>query len=175
MNRFKALFAALLLVLGAAGAYVATADTLFKTDAIISQSGGPVSFPGGVTMPTSAVGDFHASTYAATATAGVNVDSLTATPTLNYVNLGGSVLVYGQLSVNTTTDNTAGAYTLTLPFARAANFTTTGAEGTGFNGSNSLETGVCQSTNAAKTITCNYYADGTGTQVVQVAFLYDKT
>jgi hypothetical protein len=166
---------AALVAIALGGGYVATADTLFKTDAIISHSGGPVSLPGGVTLASSALGDLHASTYAATATAGTNVDSLTATPTLQYVSIGNAVAVWGQLSVNTTTDNTAGAYTLSLPFTRSANFSTTGAEGSGVNGSNSFETGACQSTNAAKTITCNYYADGTGTQTVQVMFLYDKT
>lgn len=171
-KRLKVLLGVLLTL--AFGGGIALGITEFKTDSIVSHSGGPVSLPAGLTLPTSDVGDLHSSTYTATVTAGTNVDSVVAAPTLQYAEIGGMVAVYGQVTVNTTTDDTASAYTITLPMTRSANFSGT-TEAAGVNGSTSNETGVCTATNAAKTVTCNYYAAGTGTQTVQVMFLYDKT
>lgn len=141
-----------------------------KTDEVISTSGGPVSFPGGITLPTAANGDTFASTAALTLAAGTNVAAVVTPVTLKYTKIGNHVHVFGQVSIDPTAGATASTFTLTLPVARA-NFTgTSGA--TGWAGILGGTAGACLATNSAQTVTCNYVSGGTAVELVPVDFWY---
>jgi hypothetical protein len=164
-NRVAALFLSVTAIV----AGVALAGVT-KTDTIRSESGGPVSFDAGITLPSIQVGDVHGSTASLTLAAGTNVAAVVTPVTLKYYRVGGSVCAYGQVSIDPTAGATASIFTLTLPVARGVFTGTGGAAGSaGILGATS---GMCLATNAAATVTCNYVSGGTAVELVPVHFCY---
>ena len=150
---------------------IALATSRTKTDEVVSSSGGPVSFPAGITAPTTAVGDVQAGTASLTLATGTNVAAVVTPVTLKYYSVGNQTCVYGQVSIDPPASATASAFTLSLPRARSANFSgTSGA--TGFAGILGATIGACLATNSAKTVTCNYVSGGTAVELVPVSFCY---
>jgi len=149
---------------------VAMAASRTKTDEVTSSDGGPVSFPAGYTLPTSAMGDVFSSTGALTLTAGTNVAAVVTPVTLKYEKFGTHVHVFGQVSIDPTAGATASVFTLTLPVARANFSGTSGAAG--FAGILGGTVGACLATTAAQTVTCNYVSGGTAVELVPVDFWY---
>lgn len=146
----------------------------FKTDSIISHSGGPVAFDGGITTPTTQIGDLYASTASLTLVAGTNVAAVVTPVTFKYTRTGNHVCAFSQVSIDPTAATTASTFTLTLPVVRSANFSgTIGA--TGHAGILGGAVGSCLATNGAKTITCNYISGGTAVELVPVKFCYGVT
>lgn len=146
----------------------------YRTDAITSSDGGPVSFPSGITLPTDAVGGLKSGTAALTLTAGANVAAVVTPVTLKFLQVGNQVCAFGQVSIDPTAGATATAFTLTLPVTRAANFSGTGGAA-GHAGILGAAVGSCLATNAAKTVTCNYVSGGTAVELVPVSWCYAAT
>lgn len=158
----------------------AIAASKFKTDQVISEDGGPVAFPGGLSVPSSGNTDIDgalsgdsldSSSAALVVTAGSNSQSVTTPATFYYTKVGDIVHAWGVVSIDPTADDTATVFTLSLPVARATNFSGTGlAHGTAIKAI--IEGGYCNSTNGAKTVTCTYYSNGTAAESVRVWFSY---
>ncbi len=162
------------LLLAVALAAPSFATTVYRTDAVISESGGPVAFPGGITAPTSTIGDIQSGSASLTLTAGTNVAAVVTPVTLNYFRIGNQACAYGQVSIDPTSSATASIFTLTLPVLRAANFSgTAGASGTA--GILGAAVGSCLATTSAKTVTCNYVSGGTAVELVPVFFCHSVT
>lgn len=166
--RFITSFLALALTLTSFNAF---ATSRMKTDEVISESGGAVAFPGGITTPDSQVGDLSSGTAALTLAAGTNVAAVVTPVTLKYYRVGNQACAYGQVSIDPTASATASVFTLTLPVARAAAFTGTGGA-TGYAGILGATVGACLATNSASTVTCNYVSGGTAVELVPVSFCY---
>ena len=162
-------FLAFLLFTLATEAAFATAR--LKTDEIISNSGGAVAFPGGITTPSTQIGDLSSGTASLTLAAGTNVAAVVTPVTLKYLRVGNQVCFYGQVSIDPTASATASVFTLTLPVTRSANFSGTGGA-TGHAGILGAAVGSCLATNAAKTVTCNYVSGGTAVELVPVSVCY---
>jgi hypothetical protein len=164
------------------GALAALSEVAFglptrtRTDEVTSSSDGPVAFPSGFTAPTTEVGDLvTGASYSATLTAGANVAAVVTPVTLKYLRLGIYVYVFGQVSIDPTAGATLTTYVLSTPLLRSANFAgTLGAYGT-TGLPVSVSAGVCNATNAAKTITCTYTSGGTAVELVNVGFWYTTT
>jgi hypothetical protein len=149
----------------------------FGADLFTDKAGnGTPTFPNGLNIPSGTgvggIGHVNSGTYSATLVAGTNVAALTTPATLHFMRLGGSVIVYGQVSVDPTSDNTVSALTISLPVEPASNFSGTGAA-SGTIGINAPEMGPVKSTNGAKTVTATFYAEGTAVQLHNVFFVYD--
>ncbi len=162
----KLLFIALFCISG-----VSFGTSRTKTDEVTAADGGPVTFPAGMTIPTSNGELVSSATYSATLTAGTNVAAVVTPVTLKYYRAGTYYHVFGQVSIDPTASATLSAFTLSLN-NRSANFSgTLGAVGSvGLPGA--VASGVCNATNAAKTVTCTYTSGGTAVELVNVDFWY---
>lgn len=176
------------LVLSFATTAFATSRT--RTDEVTSESGGPVSFPAGYSVPSSgtvsvagtttftgtlsATSVIRSGTASLTLTAGTNVAAVVTPVTLNYYLIGNLACAFGQVSIDPTSGATASTFTLTLPVTRAANFSGT-AGASGHAGILGAEVGSCLATNGAKTVTCNYVSGGTAVELVPVHFCHSVT
>ena len=153
---------------------IAVGQSRTRTDEITSSSGGPVTFPAGITTPSSQVGDLQAGTASLTLAAGTNVAAVVTPVTLKYYSVGPQTCAYGQVSIDPTSGATASTFTLTLPRVRSANFSGTGGA-TGHAGILGGAVGSCLATDSAKTVTCNYVSGGTAVELVPVHFCYTVT
>lgn len=172
--RLRAL-AVLLLALGG----IAFATTRYTTDEIVNEDGGPVAFPGGITVPTEALypsstATFYSSgTYSATITGVTNTDDVTTPATLRYDRIGDYIHVWGRVGV----DPTAASATLTtfriaLPAPPLVVFSSTGLA-TGTAGVPVTATnGVCSAETSAYTVACTYGAVSAGGDLLNVNFTY---
>jgi hypothetical protein len=133
-----------------------------------------VTFPGGITVPTTNVGDISVGTSSVTLAAGTNVAAVVTPVTLKVEKIGTHVRVWGQVSIDPTAGATASTFTLSLPYARASNFSGTGGAA-GIAGILGGAVGSCLATNGAKTVTCNYTSGGTAVELVPVSFTYLTT
>jgi len=149
------------------------ATSRYKTDEIVSEAGGPVAFPAGITAPT-ANGEIVSGSASLTLTAGTNVAAVVTPVTLNYFRIGNQACAYGQVSIDPTSSATASVFTLTLPVTRAANFSGT-AGASGHAGILGAAVGSCLATTSAKTVTCNYVSGGTAVELVPVFFCHSVT
>lgn len=166
----------LFLVLATVLATAAYSASLTNTDSIMSETGGAVSVPGGVTLPTTAGsgGNALSGTAALTLAAGTNVAAVVTPVTFKFYRVGDMVCAFSQVSIDPTSDATASVFTLTLPVARSANFSgTLGASG--HAGILGAAVGSCLATTAAKTVTCNYVSGGTAVELVPVHYCYTTT
>lgn len=157
-------------------ATAALATSRYKADEMTSDSGGPVSFPAGITLPaaSSVNGQLSYGTAGLTLVAGTNVAAVVTPVTLNYYRVGNTACAYGQVSIDPTSSATASVFTLTLPVTRSANFSgTAGAAGTA--GILGAAVGSCLATTSAKTVTCNYVSGGTAVELVPVTFCHSVT
>lgn len=183
MNTF---FKSLFLTAFALSSCVALGASQTRTDAIVNEDGGPVSFPAGLSVPSTGVlkaevptsltaagaGTLYSGTSALTLTAGTNVAAVVTPVTLNMYRIGNMACAYGQVSIDPTSSATASTFVLTLPVTRAANFSgTAGAAGT----AGILVPGMCLANDAAKTVTCNYVSGGTAVELVPVHFCHSIT
>jgi hypothetical protein len=176
MKSFKSSILALTLLAVAALSIDAQALTRYKTDEITSEEGGPVAFPGGITTPSTTNGDLASGTASLTLVAGTNVSAVVTPVTLNYYRVGNMACAQGQVSIDPTDGGgTATDFTLTLPVARAANFSgTAGASGTA--GLLGLSMGSCIAITATKTVSCRYNsAADTAVELVPVLFCHSVT
>lgn len=153
---------------------VALSATRTLTDEVTGEDGGVVAFPSGITTPTTAVGTFNQGTASLTLTASTNVAAVVTPVVLNFYRIGNMACAYGQVSIDPTSSATASIFTLSLPVARAANFSGT-AGSAGMAGILGGATGSCLATTAAKTVTCNYISGGTAVELVPVHFCHSVT
>lgn len=185
----KTLLNALFVAAFALSSCLALAASRTRTDEVVSEDGGSVSFPGGLssagtvsvtgtlsgTIPTSASGTIYSGTAALTLTAGANVAAVVTPVTLNMYRIGNMACAYGQVSIDPTTGSaTSTVFTLTLPVTRSANFSGT-AGATGHAGILAPTIGSCLAVTASKTVTCEYGSGGTAVELVPVHFCHSIT
>ncbi len=171
MRNFKLI---LLTLAALAFGFQAHADSYTKTDNVISSSGGPVAFPGGVTTPATLIGDQYASTYSTTAVAVTNLSTTIAAPTFNVSRSGKLFHMWGLVNLAPVTSATLTTFTLTLPVARSASFIGVGgAVGSARVAGTYSSSGSCMaSTNSLTKITCSYTAATINADSVLVSAQY---
>lgn len=173
MRKIKGFALTFLAMLISFGSF-AYADGYTKTDNVISTSGGPVGFPGGITAPTTLIGDTYATTFTTTAVAVTNLSTTVAAPTFNAVRVGKSIRMWGLVNVAPVTSATLTTFTLTLPVARSASFIGVGgAVGSARIAGTYSASGTCNGSNNSLTkITCSYTAGTINADSVVVDAVY---
>lgn len=157
MQKVKTFLLSLAAVVAFFGTY-AYAASYMKTDNIISTSGGPVGLPGGLTAPTTMIGDMYATTATITPTAVANLSTTIASPTFNVQRNGKMIHYWGLLNVAPVTSATLTTFKLTLPVSRSASFIGIGgATGSARVATNYSGSGTCYAVTNSKTqVTCSY-------------------
>lgn len=172
---FKRLRAAALLFLAIGG--IALASTRYKTDEVVSEDGGPVAFPGGITVPTEAhypastAAFFSSASYSAAILGhGGNVDSVTSPATLRYNRVGNQVHVWGRVGVDPSGAGTTD-FNVALPI-RPDYFTAT-SQAWGTAGIPTTATnGTCHAVSTSVVVRCTFTASSGSAALLNVNFNY---
>lgn len=158
---------------------IALGTTRWKTDELTNSDNGPMSFPGGIIVPTgpqAPVSDatfFSSATYSATITGSTNTQAVLTPSTLKYDRAGKYVHVWGQILIDPlVVFSTATTFFISLPIPPAPFVDTARAAGTvGIPAT--ATSGSCTARNGGhRTVRCTYGATTVTGDLVNVNFIY---